>query len=334
MTVVPAGLPLQNDEGVAALTALRAPGEAAEAGHVAPAYSTNAGTMYLGKIESFLDSSHGKSLVGKVNLIFTSPPFPLNRKKKYGNLVGEEYVRWLESLAPRLRDLLTPDGSLVVELGNSWEPGTPTMSTLAIESLLGMKNAGPFHLCQQFICNNPARLPSPAQWVTIERVRVKDSYTHVWWYSPSPRPKASNRNVLEEYSPAMKSLLKRGHYNSGKRGSEHDISEKSFLIDNGGSIPGSVFNFANTAAGDRYRKYLRENGLKAHPAPMQTRLADWFTRFLTEEGDLVLDPFGGSNTTGSVAESLGRRWIAVEPREDYIAGSRGRFPSSTHIQSH
>lgn len=290
--------------------------------------------MYRGKIEDFLQSARATKLRGKVGLIFTSPPFPLNRKKKYGNLVGDEYLKWLESLAPRLRELLTPDGSLVIELGNSWEVGTPTMSTLALEALLRFKKAGDYYLCQQFICNNPARLPSPAQWVTIERIRVKDSFTHVWWLSHTTRPKASNLRVLEEYSPSMKALLSRGYYNFGKRGSEHDIGETSFLVDNGGSIPGSVFNFGNTAAGDRYRRFLRENDLKPHPATMQTRLVDWFIRFLTDEGDLVLDPFGGSNTTGSVAESLGRRWVTVEPREDYIAGSRGRFSEHTKLRDH
>jgi len=325
MTIIPKQEPKDSDRLASALAEDGKPGALAEAGIVVPAYSTNSGTMYLGKIESFLDSEYAQSIAGKVNLIFTSPPFPLNRKKKYGNLEGDEYLRWLKELAPRLRELLAEDGSLVVELGNSWEAGSPTMSTLAIEALLGIKQAGPFHLCQQFICNNPARLPSPAQWVTIERSRVKDSFTHVWWYSPSTRPKASNRNVLEEYSDSMKSLLKRGSYNSGVRGSEHDIGETSFLVDNGGAIPGSVFNFSNTASRDAYRRYLREKGLKPHPAPMQARLVDWFVRFLTEEGDLILDPFGGSNTTGSVAEALGREWISVEPREDYIAGSKGRF---------
>lgn len=301
------------------------PGRAAEQGRVVPAFSTNLGTSYLGKIENYLDSPYAEEVRGKVDLIFTSPPFPLNRKKKYGNLTGEVYVAWLSSLAPRLKELLAPTGSLVIELGNSWESGLPTMSTLALEALLEFKKAGDFHLCQQFICNNPARLPSPAQWVTIERVRVKDSFTHVWWLSGTPRPKASNWNVLEEYSPSMRALLQRGSYNSGRRGSEHDIGETSFLVDNGGAIPGSVFNFANTAGGDNYRKFVREHGLKPHPAPMQARLVEWFTRFLTEENDVVLDPFGGSNTTGSVAEAMRRRWIAVEPREDYIAGSKGRF---------
>jgi site-specific DNA-methyltransferase (cytosine-N4-specific) len=62
---------------------------------------------------------------------------------------------------------------------------------------------------------------------------------------------------------------------------------------------------------------------------MQPKLVDWFIRFLTDEDDLVFDPFGGSNTTGSIADRLGRRWAAVEPREDYVAGSKGRFPAET-----
>lgn len=309
---------------------IETPGRAAEEGLVTPAYTTSLGTSYLGKVEQFLSSPYAADIRGKVNLIFTSPPFPLNRKKKYGNFTGDEYVEWLRGLAPRLRELLAPDGSLVIELGNSWEAGTPTMSTLALEALLAVKKEG-LYLCQQFICNNPARLPTPAPWVTIQRVRVKDSFTHVWWLAPSPNPKASNRNVLQDYSGSMKELLERQSYNHGVRDSGHSIGEKSFLVNNGGAIPGSVFNFGNTAGGDGYRRFVKAHGLKGHPAPMQGRLVDWFTRFLTDEGDLVFDPFGGSNTTGSVAESLKRRWVAVEPREDYIFGSKGRFAEDTRF---
>jgi len=76
--------------------------------------------MYLGAAEKILRSQNLKSLVGGVQLVFTSPPFPLNRKKRYGNLQGEEYVNWLTSFAPLFRKLLKKDGSVVLELGNSW----------------------------------------------------------------------------------------------------------------------------------------------------------------------------------------------------------------------
>jgi DNA methylase len=289
------------------------------------AYDTDLGSMYQSSVEDFLASALGHGLRGEAQLIFTSPPFPLNRKKRYGNRVGPKYLEWLGDLASSLGDLLTEDGSFVVELGNAWEPGEPVMSTLALEALLRLLEAGDFKLCQQFVVHNPARLPSPAQWVNVERIRVKDAYTHVWWMSRVPRPKSNNRNVLTGYSSSMKKLLRRQSYNPGRRPSEHKIGETSFLTDNGGAIPGNVLEFSNTISTDRYRAYCKENDLKVHPARMPPGLAEFFIKFLTDEDDLVLDPFGGSNTTGSVAEELGRQWISLEPEAEYIEGSMGRF---------
>lgn len=290
--------------------------------------------MYEGHLEGFLASGLARSLRGKVQLIFTSPPFPLNRKKRYGNRVGNEYLDWLKGFAGPLADLLTEDGSLVVELGNAWEPGTPVMSTLSLKALLALLEAGDLHLCQQFVVHNPARLPSPVQWVNVERIRVKDAYTHVWWMSRSERPKADNRRILTAYSPAMRKLLERQRYNAGPRPSEHHIGETSFLTDNGGAIPSNVLSFSNTHSTDEYRVYCQEHDLRIHPARMAPELAEFFVRFLTEEGDVVLDPFGGSNTTGAAAEALGRRWITLEPDADFIAGSRGRFGGPTTGSGH
>ena len=281
--------------------------------------------MYKGTAESVLTSKLAKKYKGKVQLIVTSPPFPLNRKKKYGNHQGQKYIEWLESVAQLMKDYLADDGSIVIEVGNAWEPGSPTMSTLALKSLLAVQENAELNLCQQFICHNPARLPGPAQWVTIERIRVKDSFTHVWWMSPSQRPKADNKKVLKEYSPSMLKLLKTQKYNAGKRASEHQIGEKSFLTNNKGAIPSNVFTLANTKANDEYQIYCREHSLQAHPARMQPELVEFFISFLTDPGDIVLDPFGGSNTTGAVAERLKRKWACIEPNEEYILGSRGRF---------
>lgn len=295
--------------------------------------------MLIGRIEDALDQDNLRAAAGKVNLIFTSPPFPLVRKKRYGNETGEQYLKWLESLAPRLSDLLAPQGSIVIEIGNSWEPGVPVMSTLGLEALLAFKRAGNLHLCQQLICHNPARLPSPAQWVNVNRERLKDSFTHVWWMSRDHHPKANNRRVLLPYSGHMKGLLKSKKYNSGARPSGHVISASGFLTDHGGAIapnvlrlaeddanlPESLLQFSGTSADLKYREYCRMHGHELHPARMQIGLAGFLIEFLTEPGDLVLDPFGGSNTTGYVAESLKRRWLSVEASPDYALGSRGRF---------
>lgn len=291
-----------------------------------PAYTTPAlGQCFEARAEEVLRSDIGAAYAGRVDLVFTSPPFPLNRKKKYGNKEGQEYVEWLASMAPMFRDLLKPKGSIVIELGNAWEPGRPVMSTLALEALLEFKRAANLNLCQQFVWYNTARLPSPIQWVNVERIRVKDAFTHLWWLSPTDRPKADNKRVLKGYSDSMRDLLRTGKYNAGKRPSEYNIGDTSFNKDNQGAIPSNVISLANTQANTEYLRYCERHNLPKHPARMPIQLAEFFIKFLTEPGDLVVDPFAGSNTTGAAAENLGRRWIAIEPDHDYVSGSRGRF---------
>jgi len=289
------------------------------------AYKTQLGKMYIGDAKQILQSRLLNKSKGKVQLIFTSPPFPLNRKKKYGNKQGEEFIEWLSGFAPIFRDFLTDNGSIVIEMGNSWETGKPVMSTLGLRSMLSFLDKGEFNLCQQFVCYNPARLPSPAQWVNVERIRVKDAFTHVWWYSPTDRPKADNRRILKEYSAPMRKLLSSQKYNSGKRPSEYNIGKTSFLKNNEGAIPPNVIILANTCATDTYQAYCRKQNLPIHPSRMQTGLAEFFIKFLTEPNDIVLDPFAGSNTTGATAEQLGRQWISIEVQEKYVTGSYGRF---------
>lgn len=276
---------------------------------------------------------------GRVDLIFTSPPFSLVKKKAYGNENGSEYIEWLSAFAKPLTRLLTPTGSIVIELGNAWEQGQPVFSTVPLEALLKFKSEADLQLCQEIICHNPSRIPSPAQWVNIERIRLKDSYTRLWWLSKSERPKADNRKVLQEYSQGMRSLIKSKNLKLGKRPSGHTIT-KNFLKDNGGSITASfldpksdnyLFGVENALAISNsnneivYNTFCRDNELKLHPARMQMPLIEFFIRFLTDENDLVFDPFGGSNSTGQISEGLNRNWLASEMDIDYIKGSTIRF---------
>lgn len=289
------------------------------------AYRTSYGEIYSCNIEEFIDSSFFRKYEKKVRLIFTSPPFPLNRKKKYGNLNGEEYLIWLTEIISQLKRLLMRNGSLVIELGNSWEPGLPVMSTLSLKALLNIKESGNFFLCQNFIWYNTAKLPTPAQWVNIDRIRVKDSFTNIWWMSRSSKPFSNNRNVIIPYSNAMNKLIESGKYNAGRRPSEHVINEKTFLKDNKGAIPSNVLIGANTSSSSDYLRYCKKNNIYLHPARMPDFIPEFFIKFLTKDKDIIFDPFAGSNTTGSVAEKLNRKWLSVEQNEKYILGSIGRF---------
>lgn len=308
-------------------------------------YKTRYGKLFVGNSIDLSNSYLRKYYKNKFNLIITSPPFPLNNKKRYGNLQGEDYYNWFVSLAPIFSDLLAEDGSLVIEIGNAWEPGRPVQSLLHLECLFALvKNQeADLRLIQEFICYNPSRLPSPAQWVTVNRLRTVDSYTHVWWIAKNDFPKADNSKVLRPYSKKMKKLIESKRFNAGIRPSEHGISPAAFANDNGGSIahnlfelegidpnrdvrlPHNVLSFSNTTSNDYYLKRCRRERISPHPARMQGGLINFFAEFLTEENDLILDPFAGSNTTGYCAEKLKRRWIAVEANKNYAYDSIIRF---------
>lgn len=290
-----------------------------------PAYKTDYGTCFYGDATLLETGPLWATIEGQVDLILTSPPFALARRKKYGNLVGDEYIEWFASLSQTFAKLLKPRGSIVIEMGNAWIKGKPIMATHPIRALLEFMDRGNLNLCQQFIWHNPARLPSPAQWVNVERIRVKDAFTHIWWMAKDEKPQANNRNVLKEYSQSMMDLFERGTYNAGVRPSEHQIGEKSFLTNNNGAIRSNVFTISNTRSSSPYLTYCRKNKYKRNPARMPSEIAEFFIRFLTKPGNLVLDPFAGSNTTGAVAESLGRSWISIEKSIEYILGSRGWF---------
>lgn len=258
-----------------------------------------------------------------IDVIVTSPPFALRRKKSYGNPPEHEYVEWFMAFASEFKRLLRDDGSLVIEIGGAWLKGTPTRSIYQFRLLVELVDKLGFHLAQDLYWFNRAKLPSPAQWVTVERTRVKDSVTPIWWLSKSTRPRASNKSVLVPYSKSMDRLFARG-YNRGRRPSGHKVGE-GFAKRHAGAIPPNLIQVANTRSTDRYQQYCRERGLAIHPARFAREVPDFFVRFLTKPGDIVLDPFAGSNITGSVAEENGRRWIAMELSSEYIAGSVGRF---------
>jgi DNA modification methylase len=285
-----------------------------------PAYTTPLGRAYHADARDVLKRIPADS----VSLVFTSPPFALRRKKAYGNVEATEYADWFWPFAEEIFRILRPDGSFVFELGGAWNPGSGTRSLFPYELLLRLCRR--FHLAQEFYWHNPSRLPTPAEWVTIRRTRVKDAVNVVWWLSKTTEPQADNRRVLQPYSPSMKRLLRDG-YQAAKRPSQHDISPH-FQRDNGGAIPPNILTIPNTRSNDDYLRRCREAGLPIHPARFPAALPDFFIRFLTQPRQLVLDPFAGSNTTGHTAEGLKRTWISVEINADYVAGSQLRFPDA------
>lgn len=284
-----------------------------------PFYSTDLGAAYLGDARELLRDIPDAS----VNLIVTSPPYALHFKKEYGNVEKHEYVPWFLEFAQEFQRVLTRDGSLVIDIGGSYKKGEPTRSLYHFRLLIALCDEVGFHLAQELYWYNPAKLPAPAEWVTVRKIRIRDSVECVWWLSKDPFPKADNRNVLRPYSKDMLRLIEKG-YKAKRRPSGHNITDK-FGRNLGGSIPPNLLECGNNDSNGYYLRACKQAGIKPHPARFPPQLPSFFIDFLTDEGDLVIDPFAGSNTTGAVAERARRRWIAFETQPQYLEASKFRF---------
>jgi DNA modification methylase len=286
---------------------------------VKPLYKTELGACYCADARDFLSTL----TAGSVDLIVTSPPYALHFKKEYGNADQHEYVDWFLPFAREFKRVLKPTGSFVLNVGGAWTPGAPLRSLYHYRLLLALVDTVGFNLCQEFFWYNPAKMPAPAEWVNVRRIRVKDSVEYIFWLSATEFPKADNAQVLQTYSPDMARLIKRGIKNT-KRPSGHNI-KPTFAADKGGSIPPNLIECGNNESNSRYIKESKATGRKIHPARFPAELPRFFIQFLTDPGDLVVDPFAGSNTTGAVAQRLRRKWIAVEKSREYAADSELRF---------
>ena len=287
-----------------------------------PAYYTSCGAAFCGDSSELLRELPDES----VDLVMTSPPFALQRQKDYGNIEQQNYVEWFASFAKIVHKKLTSAGSFVIDLGGAYQKGSPTRSLYNFRLLIHLCDEIGFFLAEDFYWYNPAKLPSPIEWVNKRKIRVKDSVNTIWWLSKSEFPKADVTKVLVQYSERMKKLLENPEkfYTPRNRPSGHQISE-SFARDNGGAIPSNLLQISNTDSNGSYLTACKIVNEKPHPARFPAKLPEFFTKFLTDSDDLVVDIFSGSNTTGCAAETIGRRWLSFEENLNYVATSSFRF---------
>jgi site-specific DNA-methyltransferase (cytosine-N4-specific) len=287
-----------------------------------PLYETELGKAFVGDARDLLPQLEG----GTLDLVLTSPPFALQRQKEYGNEDQSAYVDWLVGFCYEVYRILRPTGSFVLDLGGAYMRGRPVRSLYNYQVLITLCSQLNFHLAEEFFWYNPARLPSPIEWVNKRKIRAKDAVNTVWWLSKTDNPKADIRRVLVPYSDRMRKLLKDAerYYTPKKRPSGHDISGR-FAHSNDGAIPSNLLEIPNTESNSSYLRFCKLANVEPHPARFPERLPAFFVSFLTDPNDLVLDLFAGSNTTGAAAERAGRRWIAFESNSHYLAASVFRF---------
>lgn len=281
---------------------------------------TDKGDCFWGEFEAVGECIKDES----VNLHITSPPYPLVAPMEYGNISAKRYIDWFMPYAEMVYRTLTPDGSMIVNLGEVYNQGVPTVNTYLERFVIALEDRLGFKLCGRFYWYNRGKLPTPLAWVGQKRIRVKRVIEPLYWFAKCDNPKADNRKVLVPYTEKHKKNLEKGQWQTRTRASGHVVGA-NYYNNNGGSIPGNLLDIPHLGPNDSYIRSCRVHGLKPHPARFPKSLAEWFIKFLTDKGDLIADLLCGSGTVAQAAEELGRNWLISDKSLHYLRTAVLRF---------
>jgi DNA modification methylase len=204
----------------------------------------------------------------------------------------------------------------------------PAKSTYIEEVTLAFKERFGLHLMNRIIwqSNKP---PSPAYWASVNRMQVNEGYELCLWFTNDPvNCIADNRRILEPHTERHKDFVAKGGVKVARSNGDgaHRQRVGAYATQTEGRIPRNIWQIGNRCDSQRaYKERARELGLLAHGATFPLELARKFILFMTEVGQLVVDPFFGSNTTGLAADQEGRPWVAMDLCYDYVRGSAERF---------
>lgn len=288
-------------------------------------FSTDLGIAILGSCDTVFSA-----IDSPITLVLTSPPYPLAKPRAYGNPTEAQYVDWIcRMLEPIVRNLVR-GGSICLNISNDiFLPGTPARSLYRERLVLALHDRLGLWKMDELVWENRSKAPGPVRWASLERSQLNVCWEPVYWFTNDPHAvRSNNRRVLQAHTQRHLDLIQAGGEQREASFSDGAYSLKAGRFGNQteGRIPRNVLSFGHRcSAQTAYKKAAREMGLPAHGAPMPMKLASFLIEFLTEPNELVVDPFGGSFTTGHAAELLGRRWLSTELMVEYILGGGTRF---------
>ncbi len=259
---------------------------------------------------------------GSVKLVMTSPPYPVV-KRAYGRFTVPEWLSWMKHLAGIWKQLLTEDGTIAVNLMDVFVGGAPTLSpyverfTLAAIDDVGLQLAG------RMMWHSPTKLGN-IQWTSKQKVVPKNTLEHLLLFSKTPNPGWDITRMERGAYSASTNAEKNASRPRSKRPSGLDINPEAFAMSSG-PLPGNLIVTGGVSGNDAYSRSCRAAGLEAHPARFPEILPRQVILLASDAGDVVYDPMAGSNTTGKLAQDLGRRWISSDPMLDYVRSSALRF---------
>lgn len=296
-------------------------------------FSTNLGIAILGSCDTVFSA-----IDSPIHLVVTSPPYPLAKPRAYGNPTEAEYVDWIVRMLEPIVKNLVPGGSICLNLSNDiFLPGSPARSMYAERLVLAVHDRLGLWKMDTLVWENKSKAPGPVRYASIERTQLNVVWEPVYWFTNDPhKVRSNNRRVLQEHTQRHIDFIKSGGEQRDASFSDgaYGIKTGRFSNETAGRIPRNILSFGHRcAAQTAYKKAARAMGLPAHGAPFPLKLASFLIEFLSEPGELVVDPFGGSFTTADAAERLGRRWMSTDCMVEYVLGSATRFVGAQGFQN-
>lgn len=269
---------------------------------------------------------------GSVDLVLTSPPYPVI-KRAYGRFTVPEWLSWMSELVGLWRSLISERGTIAVNLMDVFVPGSPNISPYVERFTLDAIDRHGLHLAGRMPWHSPTKLPN-LHWAVKERVRPKNTLEHILMFSKHPHPDWDTRRLPRESYAPRSSSQERQVRGRETRPSGYVINADAFKKTADGPIPGNLLVAGGVSGNSAYARRCAAAGVPVHPARFPEALPKRVILMTTRPGGLVYDPMAGSGTTAKVASDLGRRFITSEAMLSYAQGSALRFDHRPDYRPH
>ena len=241
-----------------------------------------------------------------VNLVLTSPPY--SNSTEYGKEVEcfkpENYSDWFLPIAKEISRVMKTDASFILNINDKVDSGY--RSIYVYELITRIVKETDLNLYERYTWFKKSGLPTGGD------NRLNDKTEYIFHFTKSKNHKAYIERIRIPYS---KSYIDRAKTAMGlndiiKDNGKTEANMKIIIPNKLGKKPDGVFRFNTSGT-------LKGNTKGLHPASFHPDLPHFFIEWLTDEGDLVLDPFIGSGTTAQVAKIKNRNYIGFELNESY-----------------
>lgn len=236
-----------------------------------------------------------------IDLVITSPPY--STLKVYINDVGfapDDYVDWFLPYCKEVERVIKPTGSFILNINDKVDNGFRHPYVFDLISRLHKETN--LKMFERLFWNKLKGLPN--------RYRFGDRVEFIFWFA---KEKGFYFNIDEMRTPYSEKSIQRMKNPLKKRFARDEVNQESkeykdWSPNPNGALPTTLVNISSEA------KRIADNHVAVYPL----ELVDYFIKGATKPGDLVLDPFMGTGTTGLSATNLGRNYIGFEMQQDYI----------------